>query len=88
MSARFNNPYGFDVPTHRMVDGLRVELSPAEQQAVLDEWTANQEAKLAEPPPPPVRDLAAELDAEKQRSAQLETRIATLENRIAAGNAR
>lgn len=57
-----------DSPTHRLVNGERIDLTPEEIVEIEAEW-AIEEAK---PPEPPPRNLEAEVD-------ELKARIVTLE---------
>ena len=63
-----NNPYDFDLPTHRLVNGKQVLLTEKEQQEVLDEWTSNRDVQLAE--------------IAKPRQPTLEERVAVLEGEV------
>jgi hypothetical protein len=50
-----------DMPTHRMVNGQRIELSAAERAAISQEWA---EYSPPAPPPAPTREqLLAQLAA-------------------------
>ena len=62
-----------DPPTHRMVDGDRVELTPQEVLDTLAEWEANR------------IELEAKLEAEAQDAARIAARNALLDS-LLGGN--
>lgn len=56
--------------THKIVDGIRVELTQEEASIIEAEWAAEK----AKPKPPPPRDLMQEIDDLEERIAKLETK--------------